>query len=359
MRWLDSARRTGGSRRTGKTFQVKSNQEGFAFDAGKNKIGGVWGARSGAGVHTRLGNALQETLLQFVAEVGDTPGVFCQRFAGDSGSFAKPYISRDVFGAGTEAALGMAAIEKLAQARSATNVQCADALWRIQFVSGNGEEIDAQRIYVNWDFACGLHGVGVEVNVRILGDAADLFERLDCAELVVGVHDGDENRFGPDGAAKVSEINLAIGIRCKVSEANAALFERLASVQHRFMFDGAGNHMLFVATRSFNDSEDGVVVGFGATAGEDDFLGARADQCGNLFARCFHSAAGTLTGSVDGSSVAKFLGEIGQHGVEHFRLDRRGGVEIEIDAVHGAIHRILPAGVRCLHEVGVRTSPQD
>src|SRR2546425_4949563 len=158
MRWLDSARRTGGSRRTGKTFQVKSNQEGFAFDAGKNKIGGVRGARSGAGVHTGLGNALQETLLQFVAEVGDTPGVFCQRFAGDSGSFAKPHNSRDVFRAGAEAALMMAAVEKLAQARAAANEERADSLGAVKFVRGKREQIELEDPYVDGNFSDGLHG---------------------------------------------------------------------------------------------------------------------------------------------------------------------------------------------------------
>ncbi len=102
-----------------------------------------------------------------------------------------------------------------------------------------------------------------------------------------------------------------------------------------------------------------MIVGFGAAASEDDFLGPRADEGSDLLAGGFHSAAGTLTGSVDGSSVAKLLGEIGQHGVEHFRLDRRGGVEIEIDAVHKATQRILLAGLSYLHDVEARTSPQD
>src|SRR5882672_12714746 len=117
--------------------------------------------------------------------------------------------------------------------------------------------------------------------------------------------------------------------------------------------------MLFALTSSFHDSKDGVVVGLGAAAGEDDFLGAGADECGDLLARCFHSAAGTLTGSVDGSSVAKFLGEIGKHGVEHFWLDGSGGIEIEVDAVHKAIHRILPAGLSYLHEVGSEIAPRE
>ena len=145
------------------------------------------------------------------------------------------------------------------------------------------------------------------------------------------------------------------------------------------MFDGGGDDVLMLreymaARRKFvvlierrkwpahervDYPEDGVVVGLGAAAGEDDFLGPRSDEGGDLLAGGFHRAAGTLTGSVDGSSVAKFLGEIGQHGVEHFWLDGSGGIEIEVDAVHGAIHRILPAGVSCLHQVGSEIAPRE
>src|SRR5216684_3947103 len=50
------------------------------------------------------------------------------------------------------------------------------------------------------NFSRRLHGVGVEVNVGLFGDAADFFEWLDGAELVVGVHDGDKNGFRADGA---------------------------------------------------------------------------------------------------------------------------------------------------------------
>src|SRR5271163_1981203 len=95
------------------------------------------------------------------------------------------------------------------------------------------------------------------------------------------------------------------------------------------------------------DSEDGMVVGFGAAAGEDDFLGAGADEGGDLFAGGFDGGAGTLAGGVDGGGVGEFAREIGEHGVEDGGLDGGGGVVIEVDAVHGAIHRILPAGGSC------------
>ncbi len=116
------------------------------------------------------------------------------------------------------------------------------------------------------------------------------------------------------------------------------------------MLDGRGDDVLggFAGTHSqewlCHNSEDGVVIGFGAAAGEDDFLGAGADERSDLFAGGFDGGAGALAGRVDGSSVGKFAGEIGKHGIEHGRLDGRGGVEIEIDAVHKATHRIPPGG---------------
>ena len=89
-----------------------------------------------------------------------------------------------------------------------------------------------------------------------------------------------------------------------------------------------------------------MIVGLRTAAGEDDLLRARADQGGDLFARGFDGCAGLLTRGVNRSGVCKFHRKIGKHGVEHFRLDGRGGVEIKIDAVHMATHRILRAGNR-------------
>ena len=90
-----------------------------------------------------------------------------------------------------------------------------------------------------------------------------------------------------------------------------------------------------------DDAEDGVVVGFSAAAGEDDFLGSGADEGGDLFAGGFDGGAGALAGGVDGGGVGEIGGEIGKHGVEDLRVDGRRGVVIEVDAVHGAVLSIL------------------
>ena len=81
-----------------------------------------------------------------------------------------------------------------------------------------------------------------------------------------------------------------------------------------------------------------MVVGFGAPAGEDDFLGLGADQRGDLFTGGFDGGAGALTRSMDRGSVRKISGEIGKHGFEDLRVDGCGGVEIEVNAFQG-VHR--------------------
>src|SRR5271154_1795357 len=89
--------------------------------------------------------------------------------------------------------------------------------------------------------------------------------------------------------------------------------------------------------------ENRVIVGFCAAAGEDDFLGLCADQCGDLFAGGFDGGACALAWGMDGGGVSKVGGEVGKHGVEDFGVDGGGGVVIDIDAVHGAASMILEA----------------
>src|SRR6266446_3550058 len=122
VRWFDGAGGAGGPGGAGETFEVEGDEEGFAFDAGENKIRSVGSAGCGGGVHAGLGNALYETLLQFVAKCGDAPGVFGERVVGDFCGFAEAYYAGDVFRAGAEAALVMSAVEKLAQPRSTAHV---------------------------------------------------------------------------------------------------------------------------------------------------------------------------------------------------------------------------------------------
>jgi hypothetical protein len=83
-----------------------------------------------------------------------------------------------------------------------------------------------------------------------------------------------------------------------------------------------------------------MVVRFRAAAGEDDFLCTRANQRRDLFARSFNGSARLLPKGVNRSGIAVFPRQKRQHSVERFRLDSRGGIVIQIDAIHGRAIRI-------------------
>ena len=83
-----------------------------------------------------------------------------------------------------------------------------------------------------------------------------------------------------------------------------------------------------------------MVICFRAAACKNDFLGTRANQRGDLFACRFHRGARLLSKGVNRSGIAELARQIRQHRVEHFRLDRRGGIVVQIDAIHGRAIRI-------------------
>ena len=114
----------------------------------------------------------------------------------------------------------------------------------MHLVSGDGEQIAADALDIDRDLACRLHRVGVEVDIGLGGDFADLFDRLQHAGFVVGHHDGDQPGIRPQRSADVVGINLAAAVHWNVCDFAARRFQMLAGVQHRMMLDGRSDDML-------------------------------------------------------------------------------------------------------------------
>src|SRR5262249_55023242 len=146
----------------------------------------------------------------------------------------------NVFSARAEAALVVPAVEQLLNASASANVQGADALGAIYFVCGERKEIDAKHIYIDRDFAGGLYCVCVEANISFSGDSPDFSERLNRAELVVGVHDADQNGLRANCGANGGRIHKTTAVHRKIGNGDALLFESLTGVENRFVFDGSG-----------------------------------------------------------------------------------------------------------------------
>ena len=215
---FDSAGRTGGSGGASEAFQIESDDESFALNAGKSEVGSVGSTRRGGSIGSGVRNASEQFVLEFVAERGNALGVFRERNASELYCLAEADDAGNVFSAGSDAALVMSAVEKLTKTCAATNVKCADAFGRVELVAGDGEKIDAKSVDVERNFSGGLHGVGVEKDIVLRGDLSDLLERLNGAEFIVGVHYGDERSLWANRVADGFRIDEPVFIDREVSD---------------------------------------------------------------------------------------------------------------------------------------------
>ena len=91
----------------------------------------------------------------------------------------------------------------------------------------------------------GLHGVGVEQHARLAADGADLADRQDGADLVVGVHDGNRARILADGVFHLLRRHGADGADGEQLDGEALFFELLERVQHGVVLDLGGDDVPF------------------------------------------------------------------------------------------------------------------
>jgi len=82
----------------------------------------------------------------------------------------------------------------------------------VQFVPGEGEEIYAQGVDVNWHLSHCLHRVRMQGRAVRPNNRCDLCDGLNRPNFVVGHHDRYQRRIGPESAANVVRINQSVTI---------------------------------------------------------------------------------------------------------------------------------------------------
>ena len=115
--------------------------------------------------------------------------------------------------AGSHAALVTAAIHlggELDARIPAADIQSADSLRAVDLVRRDRHQVDVVLDHIDGNLAERLHAIGVEQHAALVADLADLGDRLDHADFIVGVHDADQDRLVGDGIAKLIEIDQAV-----------------------------------------------------------------------------------------------------------------------------------------------------
>ena len=177
---------------------------------------------------------------------------------------------------------------------------------------------------------CSLHGIGVKQRAVRVRDAAQGGDVLNGADLIVGVHDGDEDAsvrlavFGRahQGGFEVCRGDKPLGINWQHDDAATVLFKGFAGVEYRVMFDSTGDNGgrrragHACGPRAAGECPD---IGLGSTAGKKDLARVCA-QTSRARRACTRYGLGRGTRiAMDASRIAKGIAEIGQHG-------RSGGI---------------------------------
>ena len=212
------------------------------------------------------------------------------------------------------------------------DVERAHALGRVQLVAGEGEHVHVQCFYVDGHMPNGLHGVGVEQRPVRFGDLAQFGDGLDGADLVVGVHDGNDGRLRPERLFKFLRMHQPELVHRQIGDFKALLFQLLAGVQHGVVLDLRGDDVVALIPAGVGRAADGPIVALGAAAGEVDLRTLRAQRRRHLPARPVQRRQRLAAKAVYARGIAVDIAKVGLHGLKHRLDDPRGGRVVHIDS---------------------------
>ena len=269
---------------------------------------------------------------QFLRERRQVIGL-AQPLSCDPAGFTQRHDARDILGPGPAALLLAGADQHGGQLQAAPLVERANALRGIELVPGDRQQVDAERVDLHHDLAERLSNVGMDERAMPFRGARDFRDRLQRADLVLRMDDADERGGVVDRRRDRLGGDATVWPWRHPADLVPFALQQGAARLRRRMLDCRGDERapLRIAPSGAADRD---VARLGAAAGEGDFVSARADQRGDLCARVLDRIMRAPPRGMCGGRVAEFLAQERQHGVEHGRIDRRGGIVIEVDRLH-------------------------
>ena len=201
------------------------------------------------------------------------------------------------------------------------------------------ERVDAQAVDVEPEEAGGLHRVGVHRHPARPDQPRDLGHGLDRADLIVGEHDADEARVGPDRGRDRGRLDDAARIDRYVGDVDAEVLLQIARrPQHRAVLDGRRDEVPLVPSRQRHPLER-QVVGLRATAGEDDLVVVAVERPRHPGPGCLERLGGTPAGPVEVRGIPELLAQVRLHRLQHYGVHGGRRRIVEIDGPGGGYHR--------------------
>ena len=186
--------------------------------------------------------------------------------------FSEPDDAGDILGPCPAPALLAAAVDQVVDLHAFPDVEGADTLGAIELVGGEGEEVDVLGLHVDRHVADDLDGIGVEGHLVLPCNRTQFRDRLDRADLVVGVHDGDQDRLVRDRLFEFRRVDEAVLVDREIGDGEAFLLQVLAGMEDRMVLDLRSDDMVALLPVRKGHSLDRPVVGLASPGGEIDLI---------------------------------------------------------------------------------------
>ncbi len=215
---------------------------------------------------------------------------------------------------------------------AASHVKSAHAFRPVHFVRAERHQIDVVVEHVHRNLARRLCAVGMQQHAALSRDPADLANRLQHPDFVVGVHDADQHCLVGDGGAQLIQIHQAVLLHRQIRHARAMFFQTLAGIENRLVFGRGGDDVVALFRIHLSDTLERQIIRFRRATRENNFLRGRADQARHLLARLLRRFFRLPAEAVIAARrVAEDVRQVRPHRLEHARVDRRGGVIVHVN----------------------------
>ena len=172
------------------------------------------------------------------------------------------------------------------------HIQSPDALRTVHLVPRDRSQVDVLLDHIHRNFADRLSRIGVENHAPLVTQLADFSDWLQHANLVIRIHNRDQDGLVIHGALQVVQIDQAVFLHRHVGHAIAIFFQALAGVEHGLVLGDRSDDVVALLAIHFSHAFDGEVVTLGGARGEDNFFRGRAHQFGDPLARRLHALFG-------------------------------------------------------------------
>ena len=246
--------------------------------------------------------------------------------------FAQAHDGGKVLGTGTAPLFLRTAVHENIRQNALFDIQGADALRRMEFVTGKGQHIHAQRLYIYRNVTDCLYRVGVEPRAVGMGNGGKLRNGLHGADLVIRQHDGNKGGILTDRLFQLGRLHQSLRRDRQIGDLEALLLQRLGAVQNGVMLKRRGDQVLFALCRpAVHAALQRPVIRLGAAGGEVNLTRLGIQGGGDLTARLFHGGAGGTPDGINAAGVAVVLHQPRGHRLQYGRCDRCGGGVIGVN----------------------------